>query len=456
MRHFLLACFLLGSFIAEAQDTTSCADQPGTEFDHDGDMIVGIADVLQILQWFGTSFDTDQDGIMDCEDDCVGSYDECGVCNGPGPQVLAIDTIIITYDSIYVEAIDDWLTYELTTDTLYALVCDESSGTDSEICADDNSAVLTILNNSLCAPDLIVNGIEVASNLGILTTTDFEFDAGVLCIELELPFISLCYGLETTVEVACGDSVFIGFNGINPIDDGIGCPFMECGDLVSMDGYDYSTVQIGDQCWFAENLRTTVYANGDTIAANLSDAVWIETLNGGTAVFGEGDSECDDYSPTVNACDEAMSLNEFGRLYNWWAVADDRGICPLGWHVPSDEEWQTLELSIGMPESALDSVGSRGEVLELGRRLVSSTGWYQGQDGLNEFGFDGRPGGYRIHSLGKFYASGASMDMWSGTSSQNDDSTAWMRYVTFLDNGLSRSSSEKNQGFSVRCLRDAD
>lgn len=94
-----------------------------TPFDNNGDNVVGIGDLIDLLARFGDS-DLDQDNIWDSEDDCVGAYDTCGVCNGPGPQVLAIDTIVITYDSIYVEAIDDWLTYELSRDTLLHLVCE--------------------------------------------------------------------------------------------------------------------------------------------------------------------------------------------------------------------------------------------------------------------------------------------------------------------------------------------
>ena len=79
-----------------------------------------------------------------------------------------------------------------------------------------------------------------------------------------------------------------------------------CGDSVLFDSYWYETVLIGDQCWFAENLRTTVYADGTVIPAGLTDGEWVSTISGATAVYGEG-SGCDNYSPDIDACDEAQS-----------------------------------------------------------------------------------------------------------------------------------------------------
>ena len=120
----------------------------------------------------------------------------------------------------------------------------------------------------------------------------------------------------------------------------------QCGDSTEFDGYWYETVLIGDQCWFAENLRTTKYANGDSIPANLPDSVWFAQLYSGigaTAVYGEGSSYCENNSPDIDACDEAQSLAEYGRLYNWYAVDDTRGLCPSGWHVPTEGEFTQLE-----------------------------------------------------------------------------------------------------------------
>ena len=175
-----------------------------------------------------------------------------------------------------------------------------------------------------------------------------------------------------------------------------------CGDPVSYQGYDYATVLIGDQCWFAENLRSENYDNGDAIPAGLSDSEWTSTTSttsGATAVYGE-DAGCNSNSPDINACDPAQSLNEYGRLYNWYAVDDARGLCPSGWHVPTDGEWMTMEMALGMSESEANSTGWRGT--DQGTQMKTTYGWYGGGNGTNSSGFSGLPGGYRYYLNGNF------------------------------------------------------
>ncbi len=86
--------------------------------DLDGDLTVGVSDVLELLTAFGDNYDVDGDAIADCEDECVGEYDECEVCNGPGPQSLAIDTIIVTLDSLFIPETGEWLVEVVDADTL--------------------------------------------------------------------------------------------------------------------------------------------------------------------------------------------------------------------------------------------------------------------------------------------------------------------------------------------------
>ena len=102
-----------------------------------------------------------------------------------------------------------------------------------------------------------------------------------------------------------------------------------CGDPVSYQGYDYETVQIGEQCWFAENLRAENYRNGDAIPSNLSDDEWYETGEGAVSFYAL----------------DSMNLFTFGRLYNFYATQDGRALCPNGWHVPTDGEWMTMEMA---------------------------------------------------------------------------------------------------------------
>ena len=133
------------------------------------------------------------------------------------------------------------------------------------------------------------------------------------------------------------DSNFDGCVGLNDLLDLLStygnCSAEEsawqCGDPLEYQGYDYETVQIGEQCWFAENLRAENYRDGDAIPSDLSFS-WSSTSSGATTVF-----------------PGSVSNEAYGRLYNWYAVDDARGLCPSGWHVPTDGEWMTMEMDLG-------------------------------------------------------------------------------------------------------------
>jgi uncharacterized protein (TIGR02145 family) len=214
----------------------------------------------------------------------------------------------------------------------------------------------------------------------------------------------------------------------------------------SMDGHTYDVVEIGDQCWFAENLRTTTYLNGDVIPAGLTDGEWTSTTSGATAVYGEGSSTCQDYSDGIDACDEAQSLAEYGRLYNWYAVDDARGLCPSGWHVPTDGEWTDLE----------DFITAQGYSGTEGTALKSTYGWnedFGGANGTDDFGFSALPGGYRDYANGYFDAAGSDGNWWSSSPSGGN---AWHRNLHHDYPGINRYYFNPRYGFSVRCLRDAE
>jgi hypothetical protein len=115
-----LTCLALGIAFAAGAQTISSTYDP----DVDADGNIGVNDLLALLGLFGEN-DADGDGVWDSQDDCIGVIDACGICNGPGPNVVVIDTILVSYDSIYVEAIDFWYVYETSADTLYTITCDE-------------------------------------------------------------------------------------------------------------------------------------------------------------------------------------------------------------------------------------------------------------------------------------------------------------------------------------------
>lgn len=193
-----------------------------------------------------------------------------------------------------------------------------------------------------------------------------------------------------------------------------------CGEAITYSGVGYSTVQIGDQCWFAENLRTTTYLNGDAIPRNLSNGDWSSTTSGAMAFYIDGPA--------------------YGGLYNWYAVDDVRGICPSGWHVPTDGEWTVMTNFLG------------GEMLA-GGQMKATYGWGGGGNGMNSSGFSGLPGGYRSSFNGTFVLAGYYGYWWSSSPNGSD---AWYRGLLGDHEDVFRNSGSQRGGFSVRCVRDAE
>ena len=211
-----------------------------------------------------------------------------------------------------------------------------------------------------------------------------------------------------------------------------------CGCPLTYQGYDYETVQIGEQCWFAENLRSDSYENGEQIPSNLTNAEWEATTVGAVAIFGEGSGNCFEQSVEGDACDEVWSLEEYGRLYNWFAVEDARGLCPNGWVVPSDDNWTTMT----------DLLGG---MLVAGDAIKSVTGWPEISTGTDLSGFSGLPGGYRYWD-GTFDNAGGFGSWWSSTPA---GSSAWFRYVLGWSSEIMGPAWDKRYGYSVRCIQDS-
>ena len=255
-----------------------------------------------------------------------------------------------------------------------------------------------------------------------------------------------CLTIETCQEDLDGDGI-VGINDLLELLSSFGSECViepetaewTCGEPVNYHGYDYATVQIGDQCWFAENLRTEHYINGDAIPANLSLGEWWSTASGAVAVNGETD-DCYNYSPDGNSCDPDWSLNEYGRLYNWYAVDDSRELCPTGWHVPTDDEWTVLTDLLGGISVA-------------GDQMKTTYGWYGNGNGFNWSGFAGLPGGMR--SSDGFWVAGSGGAWWSATPTEDPIANdVWIRELSYQYPSIGRWNSDKRNGFSVRCLKD--
>ncbi len=210
-----------------------------------------------------------------------------------------------------------------------------------------------------------------------------------------------------------------------------------CGGQTSLtyDGRTYDLVEIGGQCWFADNLATDHYRNGDPIPTGLDNNTWQNTTTDAYAIYNN--------DPTNDAT--------YGKLYNWYTTVDTRGLCPTGWHVPTDCEWMYLEGSLGMAVEEQElSVGGRGT--NEGGALKATTNWNSPNTGAtNSSGFTALPGGYRNRS--GVYDGIGSYDLWWSRTDFNSN-FAWTRVLSYSNSDVGRGLNDKPFGFSVRCVRD--
>jgi uncharacterized protein (TIGR02145 family) len=197
------------------------------------------------------------------------------------------------------------------------------------------------------------------------------------------------------------------------------------GSIKDADGNVYHTVTIGTQVWMVENLKTTTYNDGSPITPVTDNNVW-GTLT--TPAYCWYNNDADTYK------------NTYGALYNWYAVNTGK-LCPAGWHVPSDAEWNTLVTYLGG-----DSVAG-GKLKEAG-----TAHWVTPNTGAtNSSGFTALPAGSH-YSNGSFYYNGKYGWWWSTT--ESSATKVWHMYVDYNTATISRTDAAKAIGFSVRCIKD--
>jgi len=203
------------------------------------------------------------------------------------------------------------------------------------------------------------------------------------------------------------------------------------GDEKDQDGNTYKTVKIGSQEWIAENLNTSKFRNGDPFPEAKNRKEWQRAYEERKPVW------------CYYGFDPSNG-EKYGKLYNWYAVNDPRGLAPDGWHVPSDAEWTQLTDYLGGEEVA-------------GTKMKSTSGWYKNGNGTNKSQFSGLPGG-AIADDGFLGSVGYLGVWWSSTedSTYLYDSSAWarFRYLYHSYGKVIRTSHSKGDGFSVRCIRD--
>lgn len=259
--------------------------------------------------------------------------------------------------------------------------------------------------------------------------------------------------VSTLTNLTAGTTYYVRAYAINSTDtvygEEVSFTSSACGisTITDYDGNVYNTVQIGSQCWMKENLKTTHYADGTSISHGSSTSTT-------TAYW---------YYPNNSSSNKAT----YGLLYNWKAVkryatassADPggiQGICPNGWHVPSDAEWKQMEMAVGMSQSDANGTGYRGSIAA---RLCGNTGWSSSTNAnaagntsateRNSSGFSALPAGlykgfYTVFSYEAYF-----WCVWN-------DTEAGRRAMRYTNAGVTRSggSDMSNRGQSVRCIKN--
>ncbi len=215
-----------------------------------------------------------------------------------------------------------------------------------------------------------------------------------------------------------------------------------CGDELvgARDSQSYNTVQIGTQCWMAENINI---------------GTMINSTNGGT----NNDGNQTDNSTFEKYCydNNTSNCDTYGGLYQWdemmqYSTTEGiQGICPTGWHLPTDTEWKTMEMHLGMSQAQADATGYRGT--DEGDKLkeAGTTHWTSLNTGAtNSSGFTGLPGGYR-GTGGYFYHLTSYARFWSSSENGSD---RCLRLLNDNHAQVARTNLIDAYGISVRCVQD--
>ncbi len=272
------------------------------------------------------------------------------------------------------------------------------------------------------------SGTEVIS---IKTTGTFQFDgmqAGTYRI------VHVSFGPEFDTENAnpqnpqgCIDPSNMVFVTLQ--ETVVNCP----AQIEDIEGHVYPVVQIGNQCWTTKNLNTSFYDNGEVVEHIAPISAWTSAglaQNGAWCYYNND------------------PLNEVfhGKLYNFYAVTDTRGLCPSGWHVPTDSDYTLLTDYLG-------GISVAGGKMKTTGNTGAGTGlWVNpNNDATNESGFSALPGGYRT-AMGQFFSIGSFGSLWS--SSSENETEAWYRGLANYNGVVFRSTCEKSDGCTVRCVMD--
>jgi len=198
----------------------------------------------------------------------------------------------------------------------------------------------------------------------------------------------------------------------------------------SRDGHIYKWVKIGTQIWMVENLAFLPAVSPSRESSQLKPIYYIYGYNG----------------VDINAAKVNVNYTTFGVLYNWIAA---KNACPDGWHLPTDQEWEQLEIGLGMSSEMAKAKGARGK--EYGAKMKTGQDWYKSGNGTNASKFSALPGGGR-YGDGSFGNMAQNGYWWSA--SEYDGNFSWGRGLGYDNSEIYKGVNYKEDGFSVRCIKD--
>ncbi len=214
--------------------------------------------------------------------------------------------------------------------------------------------------------------------------------------------------------------------------------FRSAEGVADIDGNYYPIIRIGDYEWMAENLKTTRYNDGSNIDFPENDYSSWQTNTAGAFGWPNNDEDYGDL---------------YGGLYNWYAVNTGK-LCPEGWRVPTDDEWKYLEgmvdsqVSVGNP--VWNNTGFRGH--DAGKMLKAASGWPDNGNGTDDYGFSALPAGLRSVNGDDHWINIRGL-FWTSTQTAHD---AYRRGLLPENDDIARGESQRRNGYSVRCIRDAN
>lgn len=325
---------------------------------------------------------------------------------------------------------------------------------------------LTLFIFSSCgtenAPTFKLSTSVVPAEAGTVSPSDGEFSAGETVTIAAVPNDNWSFREWSGDESGSSDEITISFNSNKEII----AIFRESNVIEDVDGNIYTVISIGDQHWMAENLRVKNYRDGSPIDSNLNDLEWSSANHGAFAIY--------PYESVEGINSEQEMSENYGILYNWFALTDERGLCPDGWRAPDNHDWQTLVQIMGDdPASKLKS--DRTEPAPHPR-------WRKGSETdsghvtyTNESGFSALPTGIRRAEGSYNEDYGYRLALWSLTetdirnnekirgnqenhlrynySEDDDKEFANMWRMSSFSNEVDMASDTKNWGAGVRCIK---